>query len=153
EELEEESLLYAGLATAEMESLWETSSAPVCPGPARETVSRFRRYSNSVGMIPKDERDKIKAIVARIVEGFKPGCQPLPRVRLIGHADREVAREARQPGFELSISRARALAVQQEIVRLINNPSISSRLAFDRRGVGASALVLQSPKNEREREM
>src|SRR5262249_32012023 len=139
---------------AEFESLWEqTPSTPVCPGPVRETVSRFRRYSNSVSSIPRDEQNKIKAIVARIVGSFKPGCQPLPRVRLTGHADRDVARERRLPGFELSISRERALAVQREIIRLINNPGISSLIAFDRSGVGASALILQSPKNEREREM
>src|SRR5215467_9741289 len=109
EELEEEYPLSA-VGTAEPESLWEqTPGTPVCPGRVRETVSRFRRYSNSVTSIPQDQRDKIKGIAARIVASFRPGCQPLPRVRLTGHADRDVARERRQPGFELAISRERAL--------------------------------------------
>jgi hypothetical protein len=153
EEPEKESLLWSGPETGELESLWEQpASTPSCPGTARETVSR-RRYSNSVSSIPQDERDRIKTIVARIVASFKSGWQPLPRIRLTGHADRDVIREQRQPGFELSISRERALAVQQEIVRLINNRAISSRPAFDRRGVGATTLVVQNAKNEREQEM
>jgi hypothetical protein len=154
EELEEEYLLATGLGAAELETLWERGpSTPVCPGPTREIVSRFRRYSNAVGLIPADERNKLKTISARIVASYKPGCQRLPRLRVTGHADPDSARERSEPGFEQLISRQRALAVQQEIVKLINNQDISSRLAFDRRGVGASAPVFQKPANEREREM
>ncbi len=127
----------------------EQLEGPVCPGPVRETVSRFSRYKNSIAALPAPERAKLANIARLIVTSFRGGCQRIT-VRLVGHADRDLAKERRQPGFLASISRQRALAVRQALERLINNRTISSRIDWDVTGVGASSLVVPDPENKPE---
>src|SRR5262249_49260728 len=72
-----------------------------CPGPIAETVSNFSQYRSSVEALPPPERAKLKPLADMIVASFTAGC-PQIRVRLVGHADRDLAKERSQPGFLMS---------------------------------------------------
>jgi len=144
----------ADLALYELESELEQEleqAAPACPGPTRETVSGFSRYSNSVASLPPNERTKVAKIARLIVQSFRGGCRPLLTVHLVGHADRDLQRERAEPGFMVRISRNRAMEVRQALERLIDNRAISSRIAWDVRGVGASRLAVPNPATEQAR--
>src|SRR5262249_14444875 len=123
------------------EDEWE--QLPVrCPTPRRETVSGFSRYSNSVASLPPSEQTKVKNLANMILKSFQPGCQPILTVRRVGHADRDLGRERREPGFMMKISRERALAVRRTVERIINNRAISSRIGWVVAGAGASQLAV-----------
>jgi phosphatidylserine/phosphatidylglycerophosphate/cardiolipin synthase-like enzyme/outer membrane protein OmpA-like peptidoglycan-associated protein len=121
------------------------------PGPTREIVGGFLRYQNSVASLAQSEQQKIRNIAGLIVKSYQPRCHPIRTVRLVGHADFDPVRERREPGFIRRISRERALAVKQALERLINNPLLSSRLAWDVRGAGSAQLVVPNPRTEQER--
>src|SRR5258707_8282106 len=110
----------ASALEGEWEGLREWEQPPACPKGARETVSRFPRYSNAVAALPPGEQAKAKAMGASIVANQRAGCVPMLRVQLVGHADRGLARERTEPGFMSRISRQRALAVKTELERLLN---------------------------------
>lgn len=122
--------------------------AYACPRPTRVTVSGFSRYSNSVASLPTSEQTRVKKVAGLIIRSFRPSCRPIIAVCLVGHADFDPLRERRDPGFMTRLSRARALAVRQALQRLINNRAISSRIAWDVLGAGASQLVVQNPTTE-----
>lgn len=111
----------------------------------RETVSGFSRYSNA---IPSHERAKINQTAQLIVQSHNSGRKPIRTVQLVGHADRD-----RQRGqqFERKISGDRALAVQQALIRAINNRSISSRISWQSVPAGASQLLVKNPTTEQQR--
>src|SRR5436190_1118883 len=60
----------------------EQLEGAVCPGPGRETVSRFSRYKNSIAALPARERAKLANIARLIVTSFRRGCQRIT-VRLV----------------------------------------------------------------------
>ena len=128
------------------EQEWE--QARHCPGPRRETVSRFPRYQNAVRSLPPPEQQKIRSFANLIRQSFRPGCQPIRTVRLMGHADRDIQRG---PAFEKRLSVDRARAVEQALKGLIGSPAISSRIAWQPDGVGASSLIVPNPRTEPER--
>jgi hypothetical protein len=66
---------------------------------------------------------------------------------LEGHADRDVQRG---PRFEQSISNTRAAEVEKALASAIRqrSPSILPRIAFHRRGLGASQRLVANPINE-----
>jgi hypothetical protein len=119
-----------------------------CPKARREIVSRFPRYQNAIGSLPPPEQQKIRNIARLIRQSFRPGCQPIRTVRLVGHADRDIQRG---PAFEKRISIDRARAVEQALKRGIGSPIISSRVTWQSSGVGASSLVVPIPRTEAER--
>jgi outer membrane protein OmpA-like peptidoglycan-associated protein len=128
------------------EQEWEQARS--CPGPRRETVSGFPRHQNSVRSLLPAEQHKIRNIAQLIRRSFQPGCPPIRTVRLMGHADRDMQRG---PAFEKRISFDRARAVVQALKGLIGSPAISSRIAWQPGGVGASSLIVPSPRTEPER--
>ena len=149
EEATELEPLFRQAGDATQSTRWlEREQALACPGPSSQTVSGFPRYQNSVRSLPPVEQQKIRSIARLISQSFQPGCPPIRTVRLVGHADRDVQRGA---VFEKRISAERALAVQQALKQLISNPAISSRIAWDAGGVGATSLVVPNPRNEAER--
>src|SRR5215471_5221508 len=81
------------------ESEWELEQRTRCPVSTTATVSGFPRYQNTVGSLPPSEQQKVRAAALLIVRSFQPGCRPILSVRLVGHADRDLARERREPGF------------------------------------------------------
>jgi outer membrane protein OmpA-like peptidoglycan-associated protein len=141
--------LEEALASA---SEFEWEDPPACPKIARDTVSRFPRYSNAVAALPPGEQAKVKAMAASIVANQRAGCVPLMRVQLVGHADRDLARERREPGFMLRISRERALSVKNELERLVNNRALSSQIAWDVIGAADRQLVVANPRTELDRQ-
>jgi hypothetical protein len=122
--------------------------ALVCPSPTRVTVSGFSPHSSAVASLPTGEQTIVRKAADLIIRSFRPRCQPIIAVRLVGHTDHDPFRERREPGFMMGISRARALAVKQALERRINNRAISSRIAWDVRGAGASRLVARNPTTE-----
>jgi outer membrane protein OmpA-like peptidoglycan-associated protein len=128
---------------------WEQATA--CPGPTNVIVSGFTRYSNAVASLPSVEQAKIRSIAGLIVRSHAPSCSPILTVRLVGHADRDLQREHRQPGFMMRVSQARATAMKRALELLINNRAISSRITWDVRGAGASRLIVPNPGTEPQR--
>ena len=154
-ELEEElasELEWEADALSDFKGLREWEQPAACPKTARETVSRFPQYSNSVAALPPEEQAKVKAMAANIVANQRAGCVPLMKVQLVGHADRDLARERREPGFLLRISRERALAVKNELERLLNNRALSSQIAWDVIGAADRQLVVANPRTELDRQ-
>jgi hypothetical protein len=139
------------------EIFWEAEDAreweqPVrCPGATRGVVSGFPRYSNSVASLPLVEQAKIRSIAGLIVRSHASPCSPILAVSLVGHADQDLQREHREPGFMMRVSQARATAMKQALERLINNRAISSRITWNIRGAGASRLAVPSPITEPQR--
>ena len=134
---------------SEWESEWEQPLP--CPAPTSVTVSNFPRYRNTVASLPPSERAKLRSIADLIKRSFRPGCHPIRTVTLVGHADRDVARERAEPGFVVRISRERAIAVKQGLEQLIGNRGISSRVVWNVCGAGSSRLVVQNPSTEQAR--
>src|SRR5262249_21963707 len=126
----------------------EWGQTPSCPSPSRQTVSGFPRYRNTFASLPPLEQQNVRNIARRIAQSFRPGCQALRWVRLVGHADRDVQRG---PAFEQRISIERAMAVQQALQRLIGNSGIVSRIAWQPSGVGAQSLIVPNPRSEADR--
>ena len=98
EELEEEAtelepLFSRGKAIAQPfgEEEWEPDV--FCPSPTRTTVSGFSRYSSSVASLPPDAQTRVRNLASLILRSFRPGCQPIVAVRLVGHADYDPLRK------------------------------------------------------------
>ncbi|GEM_PF-1675470 len=118
------------------------------PTSTRETVSRFPRYSNSITSLPPQEQQKIDQLARLIVRSYSSGQQPIRTIRLMGHADKDTPR---RPEFERKISGDRALQVKNALIKQINQSRISSGIRWEVVGVGASQLVVQTPRTEAER--
>src|SRR5262249_54476784 len=111
----------------------------------------FSRYSNSIASLPASERRKFQNVAKLIVRSFAPGKRPFRVVRITGYADRDLARERREPGFMRKISRQRAMAAKHALQRLIGNPSILTRIRWYVSGAAASRLAVLNPRTESER--
>ncbi len=135
----------------EEEDVREWEQPARCPEATRAVISGFPRYSNSVGSLPQAEQAKIRSIAGLIVRSHVTPCSPILAVSLAGHADRDLQREQREPGFMMRVSQARATAMKQALEQLINNRALSSRIAWNIRGAGASRLVVQNPITEPQR--
>lgn len=93
------------------------------PGPFRELIRGFGRYKNTVQSLNILEVMKLQVVADKIARSFEPGEFPVVGVRIIGHADFDAQRGG---AFELSISKERALNVEQwlrsEVGRLTWTP-------------------------------
>jgi len=147
------------LALAELELEFEAQAQELaqeaeqegsCPGPAFEIVDGFPRYSNSVTALPRARQDQVKALAQRIVDSFAPGCQPILRVTVVGHADRDLARESREPGYMQSISAERATAVMNELISLVGT-TIAPQIIWTPQGAADASLVVENPVSEAQR--
>jgi outer membrane protein OmpA-like peptidoglycan-associated protein len=126
-----------------------------CPSPTRETISAFPRYRQSISSLPRGEQEKVARLARLIVNSVRPGCKPLLRVVLVGHADRDWQRG---PAFETRISVERALELRKALIRSVyslgrvahTDPSLSS-IQWEHRGVGAGQPVVQNPTIEQQR--
>jgi protein involved in polysaccharide export with SLBB domain len=147
QEFEEEQPL-AWNRLGEVEHREELEQALGCSAPTRITVSGFPRFSNSVAHLLPNEQAKIRNVAGLILRSFRPGCRPLSKVRLVGHADSDLQRERTEPGFMMRISGERALAVRRALERLLNNRALSSRIAWSIAGAGASQLAVPNASTE-----
>jgi len=129
--------------------------ATVCP-PAGEVipfmVKRFSRYHQTVQSLPPGEQDTTQMIARTIVASFRPGCRPIKLVQFEGHADRDAARERREPGFERQISEKRALAVRTAVIAAIGDPAIARQVTMPVVGFGSSRRRVPNPVTEAQRQ-
>jgi outer membrane protein OmpA-like peptidoglycan-associated protein len=158
EELEEEQVFelnpqygYGSRSLADPIAAAERGQMLDCPRLTRTSVSGFPRYSSSVSSLPRPEQTKIRGIANLILRSFRPGCQPVRVIRLVGYTDRDLPRERREPGFMMKIGGERAHAVKHAMERLINNRAILSRIAWRGGGAGASRPVVSHATTDRER--
>jgi hypothetical protein len=121
---------------------------PSCPEERSDTVRFFRRYSNAVTLLPTSQQDKLSVIARQIVASFL-GPTPVVQVNLIGHADVDLARERREPGFMVRISGDRAVTVMRALQHSVG--LASSRIKWFPVGVGATSLAVPKPRTEAER--
>jgi outer membrane protein OmpA-like peptidoglycan-associated protein len=119
-----------------------------CPAERSDTVRFFKIYSNAVTLLPTSQQDKLAAIAGQIVASFS-GPTPVAQVTLIGHADADLVRERREPGFMLRISGDRAVTVMRALQQSVG--LASSRIKWFPVGVGATALAVPNPRTEAER--
>lgn len=147
EELLDKLELQEGGFISPVSTEWEASP---CPGSVSETVSQFSRYNNSVTSLPPADQQKLRNIASLIASSLRGGC-PRIIVRLVGHADRDLAKERREPGFLQKISVDRASAVKAGLEQLIGDPALTSRIDWTVTGAAANQLVASvgSPRNRR----
>ena len=110
-------------------------------------VDGFSRYSP---LIPARHRAKIAAIAVAIGNSYRPGGTPIVAVQLAGHADRDLARETREPGYAQRISSDRARRVERALKAHLRG-DLASRVRFQVVAVGARAPVVATPLTEADR--
>jgi phosphatidylserine/phosphatidylglycerophosphate/cardiolipin synthase-like enzyme len=118
-----------------------------CPGPGRETIGAFARFSPD---IPPGQRPKVLRLAAQIRASHRPGCRPILAVRVEGHADHDLTRERREPGYEMRISRDRAERVARAL-RATLGRQLAGRVAFNIVAFGAQRLLVANPASEAQR--
>ncbi len=124
------------------------SKALTCPQSAHVTVGRFPRYQQSIQSLPLQERAKIRGLARLIVNSFRPGCQPLNSIRLVGHADRDAQRGTE---FEKKISGERAARLKEALIRAIASPAIVARINWRTVAAGSTQLTVPLPRTEPDR--
>jgi len=142
EELEEEYPFSLPWREAEFET----------PADAGKTVAGFNRFSEDIALLPETERRKLQAIPQEIKQSLSgdPGNKPVTHVLMVGHADRDIARENREPGFLQFISERRALAVYFYLSCQLGGP-LASGIRWIRVGRGARVLAVPNARTEAER--
>ena len=124
-------------------------NAPMVPdlsaGP--HIIDEFSRYSPA---IPSRHRAKIAAIAVAIAQSYRPGGVPIVTVRLVGHADRDLAREISEPGYGVRISGDRARRVERALKTHLGG-DLASRVGFEVVAAGAKAPVVANPLKEADR--
>jgi hypothetical protein len=81
-----------------------------------KTIYGWRQYKDEVPLLPPAERDKINELANLVVDSFfVPGCAPLGKISIVGHADRD----SHGAALEKRVSDARALSVAAELDRAI----------------------------------
>lgn len=134
--------------TSEFELAWEQPNSN-CPTYTSVVISRFHRYQQSVAALPSEEKMKIIQIGDMVVRSFKPGCFPITKITIVGHADRDVRRG---PKFEVDISKERATAVKRALNIVINTrqKGLVGKITVVSGGVGAKELVVPNARTERQ---
>ncbi len=84
-----------------------------CPADSPFVIRGFSRYSDDLGLLPPDQRNKLAAIAAEITgsRSGTPGVTPVAQVIVVGHDDMDAVREKREPGFLQGLSEKRAETV------------------------------------------
>jgi hypothetical protein len=81
-----------------------------------KTIYGWGQYKDEVPLLPPAERDKINELANLVVDSFfVPGCAPLGKISIVGHADRD----SHGAALEKRVSDARALSVAAELDRAI----------------------------------
>jgi outer membrane protein OmpA-like peptidoglycan-associated protein len=121
------------------ESDYPPASAPVCPPPAQtiqRTVYGWSRYKRMVQELPPDQQAILAEIGDIIRSSFEPGCTPVDRVEVQGHADHDTPRN---PQREQQYSEDRAQAAGDWLKSYVG-ASIAGRINWDTKGLGATQL-------------
>jgi outer membrane protein OmpA-like peptidoglycan-associated protein len=130
------------------ENEWEQAASCPAQNNLAIWIGRFARYGNTIQALPREEQARIGQIARQIISSYGSGCAPIRTIRLIGHADRDLQRGA---AFEKKISGDRVQAIQEALIRAINNPKISQQITWQRIAEGASRLIVRNPRTESDR--
>ena len=121
------------------ESEYPPVSASVCPPPAQtiqRTVYGWSQYKRMVRELPPDQQAILAEIGDIIRSSFEPGCTPVDRVEVQGHADHDTPRN---PQREQQYSEDRAQAATDWLKSYVG-ASIAERINWDTKGLGATQL-------------
>lgn len=130
----------------DFEAEMETPSGR-CPIDSPYVIRGFSRYSDDISLLPPEQRNKLVAIAAEITRSRSgtPGASPVTQVIVVGHADLDVAREQREPGYLQLISELRASAVAIDLACRAGADGVIES------GRGARALAVPAARTESER--
>jgi outer membrane protein OmpA-like peptidoglycan-associated protein len=123
-----------------------------CPSDSNLSVTGFSRFSDNIRQLPEDQFVKLQRVFHNIDHSLSGagGVTPVTQVVIIGHADKDAARESREPGFQQFISERRTLAVYFYLSCRLGEAK-ANRLRWKRVGHGARALAVLHPRTEAER--
>jgi outer membrane protein OmpA-like peptidoglycan-associated protein len=129
-----------------------------CPTDNPSTVSGFRRSSTDVNLLTREQQRKL-AEIAQQISSLASTLPPREvgalavraQVLVVGHADLDIARESREPGFLQFLSEKRAAAVRSDLCKRMP-ASLSDRLHWIEVGVGAPAPSFSPARMEAERQ-
>ena len=108
---------------------------PSCMSQVERTIYGWGQYKDEVPYLPAAERDKINELANLVVASFSiPGCAPLGKIGIVGHADRD----SHGAALEKRVSDARALSVAAELDRAI-------RTLWTSRGMGPLGAISYDP--------
>jgi hypothetical protein len=118
-----------------------------CPADSPYVIRGFSRYSDDLGLLPPDQRNKLAAIAAEITRSRSgtPGVISVGQVIVVGHDDMDAAREKREPGFLQFMSEKRAAAVALDLACRVGAGGVLAS------GRGARVLAVPTPRTEAER--
>lgn len=124
-----------------------------CPADSPYVLRGFSQFSDDVRILPDAQKQKLSNIAAEITSSWSasPGSTPIKQIIIVGHADLDIARERRQPGFLEFLSEQRALAVGVELACRMG-ASLEISVEKIMMGRGARALAVASPRTEAERQ-
>jgi hypothetical protein len=147
---QEEEMEAASFGLAEM----ETPSGR-CPADNPYVIRGFNQYSDDVQLLPAHEQAKLGPVASEIVrsQSGAPGVTPVTQVVVVGHADQDVARERREPGFLQFMSEKRALTIKSALFCKAAVKSVQQHLDVEWApvGRGARAMAVPAPRTEFER--
>jgi outer membrane protein OmpA-like peptidoglycan-associated protein len=147
QELEEEYPLRVQVNPAEYES-----SGSRCPPDKPYTITGFARYSDDTTLLPVEQKEKLASIVREILASNSgtPTAKPVKQVYVLGHADLDLASEARHPGFLQLVSERRAQSVMTELKCRLGGsfPGGAETIVVGR---GARDLAVRTARTEAER--
>jgi hypothetical protein len=126
-----------------------------CPIDTPYVIRGFNQYSDDVRLLPARQVSKLVAIASEIVgsQSSPPGVARVTEVVVVGHADLDVARERREPGFLQFMSEKRARASFEDLFCKViwKNRGKSPDIRWTAVGRGAKVLAVSNPQTEAER--
>jgi outer membrane protein OmpA-like peptidoglycan-associated protein len=119
-----------------------------CPVDSPYVIRGFSQYSDDIHLLPPEQQSKLATIAAEIARSKPgtPGVAPVTQVIVLGHADLDLTREKREPGFLQFMSERRAAAVAVDLA--CRSRGVSGVIPSGR---GARALAVPAPRTEAER--
>jgi len=128
------------------QALYMQQTTGMCPLPVADVISGWGQYSDNIDSLPPDQRGKVDQLADLIVTSFAHGgCQPLRKVTIVGHADKDW--HGAEAEKSVSIQRANAVAVAlTQAVRMLwtgrkMGPPPPGGVEVQRDGVGASQMI------------
>ncbi|SPE28703.1 hypothetical protein SBA6_1110001 [Candidatus Sulfopaludibacter sp. SbA6] len=97
-------------------ALFVATSGGSCPTRVNEVIRGWGQYKEKVTLLPGTEQAKIDQIAVLVVRSFTtPGCVPLGRITIVGHADKDFHGAV----LEQSVSDGRAEEIEAALAAAI----------------------------------
>jgi pimeloyl-ACP methyl ester carboxylesterase/peptidoglycan hydrolase-like protein with peptidoglycan-binding domain len=114
-----------------------SSCPPVSTQP--RIVGGWTRYKGGVQELPPDQLTKLRQISNEIRLSYRPGCQPVRKVQIHGHADVDTPPN---PKREKQMSDKRAQTVRDWLKKDLGS-QITAQIVWETQGFGATQLKTQ----------